>query len=231
MCSFQVLRGVQRKDPANWDLDLFKWRKPYWRPQFSGGYGLQRNQFKYFCSIASREWLMKWLSLQRQKKTSCSLWLPYPWRTGRDYPLQRRNWYRSVLSMEKLVILRRNIFVILQYVNHSRDFLTNIDPVFGACFTFNHNRSVNLTSIRAGKFYENLDCVWLRTYVWSSNVSVCQCFWLHADYRSHWSAHDYSWQRRVPLPWHIRLLGSYWLRFFLWIAIGFVFSPIETVLF
>uniref|UniRef100_A0A183G2S3 Degenerin n=1 Tax=Heligmosomoides polygyrus TaxID=6339 RepID=A0A183G2S3_HELPZ len=29
------------------------------------------------------------------------------------------------------------------------DFLTHIDPVFGSCFTFNHNRTVNLTSIRA----------------------------------------------------------------------------------
>ncbi|KAK6765985.1 hypothetical protein RB195_025725 [Necator americanus] len=33
------------------------------------------------------------------------------------------------------------------------DFLTHIDPVFGACFTFNHNRSVQLTSIRAGPMY------------------------------------------------------------------------------
>lgn len=33
------------------------------------------------------------------------------------------------------------------------DFLTHIDPVFGSCFTFNHNRTVNLTSIRAGPMY------------------------------------------------------------------------------
>ncbi|KAK6013984.1 Amiloride-sensitive sodium channel, partial [Ostertagia ostertagi] len=33
------------------------------------------------------------------------------------------------------------------------DFLTHIDPVFGSCFTYNHNRTVNLTSIRAGPMY------------------------------------------------------------------------------
>uniref|UniRef100_A0A158PB13 Degenerin mec-4/10 cytosolic domain-containing protein n=1 Tax=Angiostrongylus cantonensis TaxID=6313 RepID=A0A158PB13_ANGCA len=33
------------------------------------------------------------------------------------------------------------------------DFLTHIDPVFGSCFTFNHNRNVSLTSIRAGPMY------------------------------------------------------------------------------
>ncbi|KJH52915.1 degenerin [Dictyocaulus viviparus] len=34
-----------------------------------------------------------------------------------------------------------------------QDFLTHVDPVFGSCFTFNHNRTVNLTSIRAGPMY------------------------------------------------------------------------------
>ncbi|CAI5455769.1 unnamed protein product [Caenorhabditis angaria] len=34
-----------------------------------------------------------------------------------------------------------------------KDFLTHIDPVFGSCFTYNHDRSVNLTSIRAGPMY------------------------------------------------------------------------------
>uniref|UniRef100_A0A183V586 Amiloride-sensitive sodium channel n=2 Tax=Toxocara canis TaxID=6265 RepID=A0A183V586_TOXCA len=33
------------------------------------------------------------------------------------------------------------------------DFLTHVDPNFGSCFTFNHNRTVNLTSIRAGPMY------------------------------------------------------------------------------
>ncbi|KAK6059391.1 Amiloride-sensitive sodium channel [Cooperia oncophora] len=33
------------------------------------------------------------------------------------------------------------------------DFLTHIDPVFGSCYTYNHNRTVNLTSIRAGPMY------------------------------------------------------------------------------
>ncbi|TMS36269.1 hypothetical protein L596_003474 [Steinernema carpocapsae] len=32
------------------------------------------------------------------------------------------------------------------------DFLTHVDPVFGSCFTFNHNRTLNLTSIRAGLY-------------------------------------------------------------------------------
>ncbi|VDN04218.1 unnamed protein product [Thelazia callipaeda] len=34
-----------------------------------------------------------------------------------------------------------------------QDFLTHIDPNFGSCFTFNHNRSMNLTSLRAGPMY------------------------------------------------------------------------------
>uniref|UniRef100_A0AC34PWH4 Uncharacterized protein n=1 Tax=Panagrolaimus sp. JU765 TaxID=591449 RepID=A0AC34PWH4_9BILA len=34
-----------------------------------------------------------------------------------------------------------------------QDFLTHVDPTFGSCFTFNHNRTVNLTSIRAGPMY------------------------------------------------------------------------------
>uniref|UniRef100_A0A1I8E8K1 Amiloride-sensitive sodium channel n=1 Tax=Wuchereria bancrofti TaxID=6293 RepID=A0A1I8E8K1_WUCBA len=33
------------------------------------------------------------------------------------------------------------------------DFLTHIDPNFGSCFTFNHNRSMNLTTLRAGPMY------------------------------------------------------------------------------
>lgn len=33
----------------------------------------------------------------------------------------------------------------------SSDFLTHVDPNFGSCFTFNHNRSQNLTSIKAGQ--------------------------------------------------------------------------------
>ena len=33
------------------------------------------------------------------------------------------------------------------------DFETRVDPVFGNCFTFNYNRTVNLTSIRAGPMY------------------------------------------------------------------------------
>ncbi|GMS79828.1 hypothetical protein PENTCL1PPCAC_2003, partial [Pristionchus entomophagus] len=33
------------------------------------------------------------------------------------------------------------------------DFMTHVDPVFGNCFTFNYNRTVNLTSIRAGPMY------------------------------------------------------------------------------
>uniref|UniRef100_A0A183D4I1 Amiloride-sensitive sodium channel n=1 Tax=Gongylonema pulchrum TaxID=637853 RepID=A0A183D4I1_9BILA len=31
--------------------------------------------------------------------------------------------------------------------------LTHVDPNFGSCFTFNHNRSMNLTSLRAGPMY------------------------------------------------------------------------------
>uniref|UniRef100_A0A0N5AKK7 Amiloride-sensitive sodium channel n=1 Tax=Syphacia muris TaxID=451379 RepID=A0A0N5AKK7_9BILA len=34
-----------------------------------------------------------------------------------------------------------------------RDFLTHVDPNFGSCFTFNHNRSRNLTTIKAGPMY------------------------------------------------------------------------------
>ncbi|GMT05278.1 hypothetical protein PENTCL1PPCAC_27452, partial [Pristionchus entomophagus] len=33
------------------------------------------------------------------------------------------------------------------------DFMTHVDPVFGNCFTFNYNRTVNLTSLRAGPMY------------------------------------------------------------------------------
>uniref|UniRef100_A0A7I4KHJ7 BMA-MEC-4 n=1 Tax=Brugia malayi TaxID=6279 RepID=A0A7I4KHJ7_BRUMA len=37
--------------------------------------------------------------------------------------------------------------------NIDHDFLTHVDPNFGSCFTFNHNRSMNLTSLRAGPMY------------------------------------------------------------------------------
>ncbi|KAI6239127.1 hypothetical protein M3Y99_00616000 [Aphelenchoides fujianensis] len=33
------------------------------------------------------------------------------------------------------------------------DFLTHVDPIFGSCYTYNHNRNVTLGSVRAGPMY------------------------------------------------------------------------------
>ncbi|VDD90217.1 unnamed protein product [Enterobius vermicularis] len=66
----------------------------------------------------------------------------------------------ATLSMEA----RQNISTPKQELIHKcsfnglacdidHDFLTHVDPNFGSCFTFNHNRSQNLTSIKAGPMY------------------------------------------------------------------------------
>ena len=42
---------------------------------------------------------------------------------------------------------------IIAVITRCSDFLIHVDPVFGNCFTYNHNRSSNLTSSRAGPMY------------------------------------------------------------------------------
>uniref|UniRef100_A0A914X6W9 Uncharacterized protein n=1 Tax=Plectus sambesii TaxID=2011161 RepID=A0A914X6W9_9BILA len=59
---------------------------------------------------------------------------------------------REALSTTKRELVQKCSFNgIACDIEH--DFLTHVDPVFGSCFTYNHNRTMNLTSIRAGPMY------------------------------------------------------------------------------
>uniref|UniRef100_A0A914Y447 Degenerin mec-4/10 cytosolic domain-containing protein n=1 Tax=Panagrolaimus superbus TaxID=310955 RepID=A0A914Y447_9BILA len=66
----------------------------------------------------------------------------------------------AALSMEQRMLLSNTKRELVhkcsfngQACDIENDFLTHVDPTFGSCFTFNHNRTVNLTSIRAGPMY------------------------------------------------------------------------------
>jgi hypothetical protein len=59
---------------------------------------------------------------------------------------------RSDLSYTKHEFVQKCSFNS-QGCNIEEDFITHVDPIFGNCFTFNHNRSVNRMSIRAGPMY------------------------------------------------------------------------------
>ncbi|KAE9550741.1 hypothetical protein FO519_006042 [Halicephalobus sp. NKZ332] len=59
---------------------------------------------------------------------------------------------RKLLSNTKRELVHKCSFNG-QACDIDQDFLTHVDPTFGSCFTFNHNRTVNLTSIRAGPMY------------------------------------------------------------------------------
>lgn len=101
----------------------------------------------------------------------------------------------------------------------SSDFLTHIDPVFGSCFTFNHNRTVNLTSIRAGTSNVKLELfsnLLFRTYVWITYAGLRQCFWLYAHDWSHRCPAYYPWQGRLSIPGYIWLLCSNWICLLVW---------------
>ncbi|CAD5216182.1 unnamed protein product [Bursaphelenchus okinawaensis] len=59
---------------------------------------------------------------------------------------------RMLLSNSKRELLHKCSFNG-QPCDIDSDFITRIDPIFGACFTYNHNRKTNLTSVRAGPMY------------------------------------------------------------------------------
>ncbi len=53
----------------------------------------------------------------------------------------------------------------------SSDFRLHVDPVFGNCYTFNHDITKNLTSKRAGPVYGN--CYWYCTIQYLFLFQVC----------------------------------------------------------
>uniref|UniRef100_A0A7E4V225 Amiloride-sensitive sodium channel n=1 Tax=Panagrellus redivivus TaxID=6233 RepID=A0A7E4V225_PANRE len=66
----------------------------------------------------------------------------------------------AALSMEQRMLLSNTKRELVhkcsfngQACDIDNDFLTHVDPTYGSCFTFNYNRTVNLTSIRAGPMY------------------------------------------------------------------------------
>ncbi|KAI6177484.1 hypothetical protein M3Y97_00912700 [Aphelenchoides bicaudatus] len=66
----------------------------------------------------------------------------------------------AALSMEERMLLSNSKRELLHKCSFNgkacdidNDFLTHVDPIFGSCFTYNHDRNKNLSSVRAGPMY------------------------------------------------------------------------------
>ncbi|KAI6188725.1 hypothetical protein M3Y98_00384900 [Aphelenchoides besseyi] len=66
----------------------------------------------------------------------------------------------SALSMQERMLLSNSKRELIHKCSFNgkacdidNDFLTHVDPIFGSCFTYNHDRNTTLSSVRAGPMY------------------------------------------------------------------------------